>query len=91
MKYLVVIVVVAAFFAVACQGGISCASMDCPDGYGCVQDGYGKPQCEHKGDSSDDCLCIEIWDPVCGVNGKTYQNYCFLNCAGVQISHKGEC
>jgi len=36
-------------------------------------------------------ICIEIWDPVCGVDNKTYSNECFAKIAGVEIAHKGVC
>ncbi|MCD6115230.1 hypothetical protein J7J74_03045 [bacterium] len=35
--------------------------------------------------------CIEVWDPVCGKDGKTYSNACFAKLAGVEIAHKGIC
>ncbi len=35
--------------------------------------------------------CIEVYDPVCGQDGKTYSNECFAKVAGVPIKHKGEC
>ncbi len=35
--------------------------------------------------------CYTLWDPVCGVNGKTYTNKCFANLAGVEIAYKGKC
>ena len=39
----------------------------------------------------DDCICEEIWDPVCGVDGNTYSNPCFVECENVEIDYAGEC
>ena len=39
----------------------------------------------------DKIVCTMNWDPLCGENGKTYSNECFLNKAGVKMAHKGEC
>ncbi len=36
-------------------------------------------------------VCIMLWDPVCGKNGKTYSNTCFAEVAGVEIDYKGVC
>jgi len=35
--------------------------------------------------------CITLWDPVCGVNGKTYSNSCFARLAGIEVDYEGEC
>jgi hypothetical protein len=37
-----------------------------------------------------DCVCADVWMPVCGKNGKTYSNACFAKCAGVNF-HQGSC
>jgi hypothetical protein len=34
----------------------------------------------------EDCVCIEIYAPVCGDEGKTYSNSCYAECAGVNYS-----
>jgi hypothetical protein len=36
-------------------------------------------------------VCTMQWDPMCGVDGKTYGNMCMLNAAGVELSHRFEC
>jgi len=36
-------------------------------------------------------VCINIWDPVCGKDGKTYSNKCFAKLAGIEIAYSGEC
>jgi len=36
-------------------------------------------------------VCIMLWDPVCGKDGKTYSNSCFAKSAGMEIDHEGVC
>ncbi len=35
--------------------------------------------------------CIEIYDPVCGCNGITYDNYCIADSSGINSYVAGEC
>jgi hypothetical protein len=42
-------------------------------------------------DLQDDCVCIEIYDPVCGCNNVTYSNSCFAECNGITDYTSGEC
>lgn len=46
-------------------------------------------ECTEKIDPA--CVCIEIYQPVCGCNGKTYGNDCMARCAGITEFTQGEC
>ena len=44
-----------------------------------------------KGEPQPNCECVEVYDPVCGCDGKTYTNACKASCEGVKSWTKGEC
>ena len=75
----------------------------CPDGTRyrtCTSDGqpiyyFADPCLGHYSTSSSSsrsaCVCTLQFDPVCGVNGKTYSNSCFAHCANTDIAYDGAC
>jgi coxsackievirus/adenovirus receptor len=40
---------------------------------------------------ADSCNCPAVIAPVCGEDGKDYNNECEANCAGTKVAHPGKC
>ena len=38
-----------------------------------------------------DAACMRVYEPVCGVDGKTYPNDCHAARSGVNVAHEGAC
>lgn len=66
-----------------------CSSdLDCPPGMVC-QTFCGNGWCESRCYPMD-CVCPDVWDPVCGPDGTVYGNFCEANCAGVEAVPCGD-
>ena len=37
------------------------------------------------------CVCNQVYQPVCGMDGAEYTNQCAANCAGTTVKHAGLC
>lgn len=39
----------------------------------------------------EDCTCLQIYEPVCACDNKTYANACLAECSSVMTYTEGEC
>jgi len=72
------------------MAGSTCTSnAQCPpDSYCDKADGdcQGLGQCRKRPE-----ICFDIYDPVCGCDGRTYGNACYAARARVNVKYRGEC
>merc|ERR1712066_515669 len=59
-----------------------CSSNTCSEEDCCEDLQYRKPTM---------CACDKSMKPVCGADGKTYNNKCLAGCAGTTVEYEGEC
>ncbi len=56
-----------------------------------LPNGCLKPICKKVEKPEKPEVCVTLWDPVCGKDGKTYSNECFAKLANVEVNYKGAC
>lgn len=59
--------------------------------FGCNSDDDNVDNCIDESKIDLNAACIEIYDPVCGCDDKTYPNSCYAQNAGVKSFTNGEC
>ena len=59
--------------------------------FGCNSDDDNVDSCIDESKIDLNAVCIEIYDPVCGCDDKTYPNSCYAQNAGVTSFTNGEC
>ena len=48
-------------------------------------------ECEEECPCQNRCICTEEFNPICGVDGRNYDNPCKAKCHNIEEACKGEC
>lgn len=91
MKFRSMMIVMTLGVAIVLGAGVAWAEApQSVDGMVPVSPDCGPEMIEQKAGIGE-CLCLDVWDPVCGSDGRTYSNTCYARCAGVEVVGEGPC
>tara|TARA_B100001540_G_C15644843_1_gene568321 strand:+ start:222 stop:473 length:252 start_codon:yes stop_codon:yes gene_type:complete len=81
MKKLIIISIIFTILFISCDKNNNCISIPSVQNGICIDSNL-------IGNADE---CIEIYDPVCGCDGITYDNYCVADSSGVNSYVSGVC
>ena len=80
-RFLLISILFSAILFISCEKNNNCASIPSVQSGICIDSNL-------IGNADE---CIEIYDPVCGCDGITYDNYCVADSLGITSYVTGEC
>ena len=80
-RFLLISILFSAILFISCEKNNNCASIPSVQSGICIDSNL-------IGNADE---CIEIYDPVCGCDGLTYDNYCVADSSGITSYVAGEC